>query len=85
MTQIVVTLENGADSTFIRRMIENMKGVLNTSVHRQTSASSDKETEDLMAKLHSIKQDVDPSVIDMTDERTLYILSKLSVYFQHCR
>gem|GEM_PF-6374012 len=41
MTQIVVTLENGADSTFIRRMIENMKGVLNASVHRQPSVSNE--------------------------------------------
>ena len=27
-----------------------------------------------MAKLHSIKQDVDPSAIDMTDEHTRYIM-----------
>ena len=74
MTQIVVTLENGADSTFIRRMIENMKGVLNASVHRQPSAS--KEIEDWVDPLHSIKRDVDASVIDMDDERTRYIMSK---------
>lgn len=74
MTQIVVTLENGADSTFIRRMIENMKGVLNASVHRQSSAS--KEIEDWLDTLHSIKRDVDASVIDMDDERTRYIMSK---------
>lgn len=41
MTQIVVTLENDADSTFIRRMIENMKGVLNASVHRLPSVSNE--------------------------------------------
>ena len=74
MTQIVVTLENGADSTFIRRMIENMKGVLNASVHRQPSPS--KEAEDWLGVLHGIKRDVDPSVIDMDDERTQYIMKK---------
>ncbi len=75
MTQIVVTLENGADSNFIRRMIENMKGVLNASVHRQPT-SVDKDTEEWLNTLHSIKHDVDPSVIDMDDERTRYIMSK---------
>lgn len=76
MTQIVVTLENGADSNFIRRMIENMKGVLNTSVHRHSSVSTENETDEWLNTLHGIKQDIDPSVIDMDDERTRYIMSK---------
>lgn len=75
MTQIVVTLENGADSTFIRRMIENMKGVLKASVHRQTM-SADEDANEWLNKLRSIKHDVDPSLIDMDDERTRYIMSK---------
>lgn len=75
MTQIVVTLENGADSTFIRRMIENMKGVINASIHRQYTSAA-KDNEEWLDKLHSIKNDVDPSVIDMDDERTQYIMSK---------
>ena len=32
MTQIVVTLDNSADENFLRRMIENMKGVVKTSL-----------------------------------------------------
>lgn len=72
MTQIVVTLEKDADSKLLRRMIENMKGVLKASVKRVEKA----EKEGWMDKLHSIKETIDPSLIDMNDERTRYILRK---------
>lgn len=32
MTQIVVTLDNDADTALLRRMIENLKGVMQTSI-----------------------------------------------------
>ena len=31
MTQVVVTFENDADTSFLRKLIENLKGVLNVS------------------------------------------------------
>lgn len=76
MTQIVVTLENGADTNFIRRMIENMRGVLNASVHRVTASDSTDVSDDWLDMLHSIKDSVDTSVIDKDDDRTNYIMSK---------
>lgn len=58
-------------------MIENMKGVINASVHRQPASSVDeKEADEWMDTLHSIKRDVDPSVIDLDDDRTRYIMGK---------
>ena len=72
MTQIVVTLDKDADSKLLRKMIENMKGVLKTSIKRETK---DKK-EDWLDKLHSIKDAIDPSLIDMNDERTRYIMGK---------
>ncbi len=75
MTQIVVTLEKDADSKFLRRMIENMKGVVKASVKREPK-TEDKKTNEWLEKLHSIKDAIDPSLIDMTDERTRYIMSK---------
>ncbi len=76
MTQIVVTLENGADSSLLRRMIENMKGVLKASIHSDSSSAKISETDEWLNRLHSIRKDIDPSVIDMDDERTRYIMSK---------
>ncbi|MBD5298163.1 MAG: hypothetical protein HDS21_08830 [Bacteroides sp.] len=76
MTQIVVTLENNADENFLRRMIENMKGVVKTSL-RHNAAVQDREDESqFLSTLHNIKREIDPSVIDMSDPRTKYIMSK---------
>lgn len=76
MTQIVVTLENGADSNLLKRMIENMKGVLNTTIEKKREPVSQPKSDAWLDKLHSIKRDIDLSSIDLSDERTKYILSK---------
>lgn len=75
MTQLVVTLDYGADTSLLRKMIENMKGVL------RVSESSPKETEaahesEWMQRLDAMREKIDPSLIDMDDERTRYIMSK---------
>lgn len=75
MTQIVVTLENGADSSFLQRMIENMKGVLTTIV-REKSDHSKEATSEWIKKMENLSNTVDSSRIDMTDERTRYLMSK---------
>lgn len=76
MTQILVTLENGADTTLLRRMIENMKGVLGTSIEKSSEHSSSAKSDAWLEKIHSIKNSIDPSLIDMADERTNYLMSK---------
>lgn len=75
MTQIVVTLEKDADSKLLRRMIENMKGVLKASVKREEKAEKG-VTEDWIKKMRELSNSIDPSMIDMNDERTRYILRK---------
>ena len=74
MTQILVTLEKDADSKLLRRMIENMKGVLKASVKKERK--TDEETEDWIKKMRKLSDSIDPSLIDMNDERTRYILRK---------
>jgi hypothetical protein len=76
MTQIVVTLENGADSNLLRRAIENMKGVIKAKIQRDGSAPSSDETADWIRNMKALSQKVDPSIIDLNDERTKYIMSK---------
>ena len=76
MTQILVTLENNADETFLRRMIENMKGVVKTTLTHTSSQQEKVNRSEFMDSLHAIKNAIDPSVIDMSDPRTNYIMSK---------
>ncbi|MDE7440556.1 MAG: hypothetical protein K2M69_00095 [Muribaculaceae bacterium] len=76
MTQIVVTLENNADENFLRRMIENMKGVVKTTLTHPSSKQEKGMKSDFIDSLHSIKNEIDPSMVDMSDPRTNYIMSK---------
>ena len=75
MTQIVVTLDKDADSKLLRRMIENMKGVLKASIKRETK-SDDNKTEAWISKMRELSNSIDSSIIDKNDERTRYILRK---------
>lgn len=76
MTQIVVTLDKIADENFLRRMIENMKCFVKTTLRHTKIKENKAEKSDFMETLQSIKNLVDPSVIDMSDPRTKYIMSK---------
>ena len=77
MTQIIVTLEPGADSSFLKRAIDNMKGVFITKLEERTeSAMVENKNNEWLEKLHQIKRDINPEVIDMNDERTRYLMSK---------
>lgn len=75
MTQFVVTIENGADKSFLRRAIENMKGIINVSEQPPQSVASHGKSK-WLEQLESMRNMMDPSLIDMTDERTRYIMSK---------
>lgn len=77
MTQIIVTLEPGADTSFLKRAIDNMKGVFRTSVEENPKPlTTDIKSNGWLEKLHQIKRDINPDVIDMNDERTRYLMSK---------
>ena len=77
MTQIIVTLEPGADTFFLKRVIDNMKGVFRTSVEENSkSVTNENKSSEWLEKLHQIKRDINPDVIDMDDERTRYLMSK---------
>lgn len=88
MTQITVTLEKGADANFIRRMFENVKGVLHTRVtteQERPGITSDlqvsgfktpKDKEEWLKTLDQLYNSVDRSAVDIEDEKTRYILSR---------
>lgn len=76
MTQIVVTLDSNADENLLRRMKENMKGVVKTSLNHSESRHQSKTGSNFIETLHEIKQSIDPSIIDLNDPRTNYIMSK---------
>ena len=74
MTQIIVTLENGANTPLLQHMIENMKGVVKTSI----SITQPKviEKADWVDKITALSESINLSMIDVDDERTQYILDK---------
>lgn len=77
MTQILVTLENGADSNLIQSIIENIKGVFKTSLeHKTTAGKSEIQDSEWMKQIHEMTGSFDASLIDMDDERTRYIMGK---------
>lgn len=87
MTQIIAVIDDGADARLIRRIFENVKGVLSTSITVKSdkptqimklnkSHKTNKEKEEWLNKLNHLYNDIDRSSIDMNDERTRYILSK---------
>ena len=75
-TEIIVTLENGADSNLITHIIENIKGVLKASVQKDIKSEKDTRHEEWIKKMKQLSNSVDPDIIDMTDDRTRYIMSK---------
>lgn len=76
MTEIIVTLENDADINLLSKMIENMKGVLKASVRHNVHKEKKDSTEEWIKKMKQLSDSIDPSIVDMTDERTRYIMSK---------
>lgn len=75
MTQFVVTLENNANTSLLRHMIENMKGVLNVVVSK-SSKEIDEDTKQWIDKMNNLGDSIDSSILDMNDDRTKYILGK---------
>ena len=72
MKQIVVTLENGADVSLITRILENIKGVVRTSMrdYNEDRVQEDSETTEWIKKMKALSKSVNPSVIDMEDENS---------------
>ncbi|MBD5181980.1 MAG: hypothetical protein HDS98_05460 [Bacteroidales bacterium] len=78
MKQVVVTLEQGADASLITLILENIKGVVRTSMrdYSEDHVQEDSETTEWIKKMKNLSNSVNPSVIDMEDERTKYLMSK---------
>ena len=53
-TEILVTLESGADSNLISHVIENIKGVLKTSIQKEQNIEKDRRHEEWMRKINEL-------------------------------
>lgn len=77
MNEIVVTLDKDADAGLLRKMIQNMKGVVKTSIRKnQRESKEDTNAENWIRKMKELSSGIDSSIVDMDDERTRYIMSK---------
>ena len=76
MTEIIVKLTPAADTTLLKKAIENMKGVFSASIREIRGKDIEEEGSEWLEKLHRLKNTINPDVIDMDDDRTRYIVSK---------
>lgn len=77
MTQILVTLESGADPNLIQRIIDNIKGVFHTSVETASTNDLSLTKHDVwMGQVKELTSSFDPNLIDLNDERTQYLMNK---------
>lgn len=76
MTQMTVWLDNDANPAVIKKVLQNMKGVMKISLKKDKDKKEEIKTQEWINDLHRLVNNVDRSVIDMNDERTRYIMSK---------
>ena len=74
MTQITVTLGEDANPSIIQQVLQNMKGVLKVSIHKENSSKEKEVSDDWLNDLNRLIKNLDRSAIDIDDERTRYIL-----------
>ena len=73
---MTVWLDNDANPAVIKEVLQNMKGVMKVSLRKGKNKKDEVKTQEWIDGLHRLVDNVDRSVIDMNDERTLYIMSK---------
>ena len=76
MTQMTVWLDNDANPAVIKKVLQNMKGVMKVSLRKGKNKKEEVKAQEWINELHRLVDNVDRSVIDMNDERTRYIMSK---------
>lgn len=76
MTQIVVTLEEGTNVSLIQNAIEMIKGVRKALVKRIEKNKYDSLVSKRLEAFDKLTGSVSMSNIDLSDERTQYLLNK---------
>lgn len=77
MTQITFAISQDTNPTTIKKILENIKGVVaNTITIKKEKSGEGLSHEEYMEKLKSLISSIDKDAIDYQDEKTQYILSK---------
>lgn len=75
MTQYIITIENDADASFLRKLIKSLKGVSDISPFpKKERIQKKKDADEWMHAIRQLAGSNDPSSIDMEDERARYIM-----------
>ena len=78
MTQLYIKLDldNDANPSVLKKMLSNMKGVVKVSINKTpfTKTSKEKQKKDFIDKINKLTGSIDPTQLDITDERTLHIM-----------
>lgn len=76
MTQIVVTLEDNGNASLIKSAIAMIKGVRQVFVKKTDEAGEDSVVSERLKAFDALRGVVSLSELDLSDERTRYILGK---------
>lgn len=76
MTQIVVTLEDNGNPSLIKSAIAMIKGVRQVFVKNSEDSVEDSVVRNRLKAFDALKGVVSLSELDLSDERTKYILGK---------
>lgn len=75
MTQYIITIENDADASFLRKLIKSLKGVSDISPFpKEKKSKKKKKADEWTQAIQQLAGSIDPSTIDMEDEKTRYIM-----------
>lgn len=76
MTQIVVTIEDNCNISLIKEAISQLRGVKNTIVRSIKHEETDALVASRLKAAHALAGSVSLKNIDLSDERTRYLLDK---------
>ncbi|MDE6443486.1 MAG: hypothetical protein K2K64_03560 [Muribaculaceae bacterium] len=78
MTQLIATLDSSADTTLLKKIIENIKGVSKVKIFKMDSSNkiTDTSHDEWINEMMNLSNSTDSSIIDLNDPRTKYILGK---------
>lgn len=73
MNEMIIKCDNSADLSLLKKIIENIKGVVEVQIKRSKNLN-DKSLR--KSRMHALSDNIDMGYIDFDDEKTRYILSK---------
>lgn len=77
MDQLIVTLKPGTDIKFMRKVLKTINSIDKVDIKpKDIKHANKKNIERKLRIINELHNSINPSIIDLDDERTRYIMSK---------